>query len=191
MKRISKILAFILMFSTLVLSLTACGSDPTKEAQAAVEKEFEVLKNKDEKAFEELFGSDTLSSLGITGDDTEEDFKKIVGKIIENVNYSIVSSEKVDKENVTVKVDITALDMENVMQKYMESIVEFSLTEEAASLSEEESTNKAVELLLETISQPDLETVTTTVDLNVKKVDNKWAIQENDKLASAIMGGLE
>lgn len=191
MKKISKILAFILMFSTLVLSLTACGSDPTKEAQAAVEKEFEALKNKDEKAFEELFGSNPLDSLGITSDNAEENFKKIVNKILEGIDYSIISSEKIDNENVTVKVDITSLNMEDVMQKYMESIVDFSLNEEAASLSEEETNDKIVELLLETISQPDLETVKTTVDINVKKVDNKWTIQESDELTNALAGGLQ
>ena len=187
MKNILKILAFVLTFSTLTLSLTACGGDPTKEAQAVVEKEFETLKNPDDKTYEKYFGIDELSALGIKDEASQENFKKIIDKIITNIEYSIVSSEKIDNENVTVKVDITSLDTEIAMQNFMAEFVAFSMSEEAASLSDEEFNNKMLETFLEALSNPDLETVKSTVDIKVTKVDNKWVIEQNEELINSLV----
>ena len=186
MKNILKILAFVLTFSTLTLSLTACGGDPTKEAQAVVEKEFEVLKNPDDKAYEEYLGLDELSALGIEDEASQENVKKIIDKILTSIEYSIVSSEKIDNENVTVKVDVTSLDMEMAMQNFMAEFIAFSMTEEAANLSEEELNNKMLESLLEVLSNPDLETVKNTIDIKVTKVDNEWVIEQNEELINSL-----
>ncbi len=186
MKNLLKILAFVLTFSTLTLSLTACGGDPTKEAQAVVEKEFEVLKNPDDKAYEEYLGLDELSALGVTDEASQENVKKIIDKILTSIEYSIVSSEKVDNENVTVKVDVTSLDMEMAMQNFTTEFIAFSMTEEAANLSDEELNNKMLEILLEVLSNPDLETVKNTIDINVTKVDNEWVIEQNEELINSL-----
>ena len=187
MKNILKILAFVLTFSTLTVSLTACGGDPTKEAQAVVEKEFETLKNPDDKTYEKYFGIDELSALGIKDEASQENFKKIFDEFVSNLDYSIVSSEKIDDENITVKVDITSLDIEMILQNFMAEFIVFSMSEEAASLSKEELNNKMLETLLEVISNPDLETVKNTVDIKVTKVDNKWVVEQNEELINSLV----
>ena len=47
-EKISKIVALMLMFSTLLLSLTAC-SNPTKDAEATVTRNFDELKSLDDE----------------------------------------------------------------------------------------------------------------------------------------------
>ncbi len=189
MKKISKFLVLVLMFTTFVLSLTACSSDPTKDAEAAVTKTFDELKALNDTTFEEYFGENGLDSFGLT-EDNQEEFKKFIKAIVDNLSYTIVSSEKVDDNNVIVKVDVTAIKMENVMNKFIENSFAFAMTEEAQNLSEEEIAKKSMELLIEAISQPDLETITTTVDINVTKTDNVWDFQVDDKLLDAIYGGM-
>ncbi len=190
MKKLSKIFALMLSLSVLLLSLTACGSDPKKEAEAAVTKTFDELKALDDSVYDQYFGANGIASLGLTEDDSQEDFKKFIKTIVDNLSYKIVSSEEVDKDNVIVKVDITAIKMETVMIAFQDKILEFASSEESQNISPEDAVKKSLELLLETISQPNLETITTTVDLNVTKNDNNWEVPISEELINAIYGGM-
>lgn len=190
MKKLSKIFALMLSLSVLLLSLTACGSDPKKEAEAAVTKTFDELKALDDSVYDQYFGANGIASLGLTEDDSQEDFKKFIKTIVDNLSYKIVSSEEVDKDNVIVKVDVTAIKMETVMIAFQDKILEFASSEESQNISPEDAVKKSLELLLETISQPNLETITTTVDLNVTKNDNNWEVPISEELINAIYGGM-
>ncbi len=190
MKKLSKIFALMLRLSVLLLSLTACGSDPKKDAEAAVTKTFDELKALDDSVYDQYFGANGIASLGLTEDDSQEDFKKFIKTIVDNLSYKIVSSEEVDKDNVIVKVDVTAIKMETVMIAFQDKILEFASSEESQNISPEDAVKKSLELLLETISQPNLETITTTVDLNVTKNDNNWEVPISEELINAIYGGM-
>nr|WP_317358528.1 DUF5105 domain-containing protein [uncultured Tyzzerella sp.] len=190
MKKLSKIFALMLRLSVLLLSLTACGSDPKKDAEAAVTKTFDELKALDNSVYDQYFGANGIASLGLTEDDSQEDFKKFIKTIVDNLSYKIVSSEEVDKDNVIVKVDVTAIKMETVMIAFQDKILEFASSEESQNISPEDAVKKSLELLLETISQPNLETITTTVDLNVTKNDNNWEVPISEELINAIYGGM-
>lgn len=190
MKKISKFFALMLSLSILLLSLTACGNDPKKEAEEAVSKSFDELKALDDSVYEKYFGENGFASLGLTEDDNQEDFKKFIKTIVDNLDYKIVSSEEVDQNNVTVKVDVTAIKMEPVMMAFQDKVFEFVSSEEGANLSPDEASKKTFEFLLEAVSQPDLETITTTVDLNVTKKDNTWEVPMNEELINAIYGGM-
>lgn len=190
MKKLSKIFALMLRLSVLLLSLTACGSDPKKDAEAAVTKTFDELKALDDSVYDQYFGANGIASLGLTEDDSQEDFKKFIKTIVDNLSYKIVSSEEVDKDNVIVKVDVTAIKMETVMISFQDKILEFASSEESQNISPEDAVKKSLELLLETISQPNLETITTTVDLNVTKNDNNWEVPISEELINAIYGGM-
>lgn len=187
MKKISKIVALMLTFSMLLLSLTAC-SNPTKDAEAAVTRNFEELKALDDEVYDEYFGDDSLADLGLEG--SEEDFKMFTKTLMENIDYKIVSSEKVDDDTVIVKVDVTAIKMEVVMKNFIESVMKFSLGEDVNNLTEDELNKKVFELLVKAISQPDLEKVTTTVDITVKKEDDVWDFEPDDAFIDAIYGGM-
>ncbi len=188
MKKISKFLTLILMLSALVLGLTACG-DPTKNAETIVSKELDTLKAFDDNTFKEFFGEDSLSSFGLEGVD-EEQIKTFFKAIVDNLSYTIVSSEKVDDKTITVKTDITAIKMETVMKKFMEDIVAFGSSKEAANISQEDAVKKSVELLVNAVTQPNLETITTTVDIKVLKTDDGWSVQVDKDLLNAIYGGM-
>ena len=138
--------------------------------------------------YDEYFGDGGLSDIGLEG--SEEDFKKFTKTLMDNVEYKIVSSEKVDDNTVTVKVDITAIKMEVVMEKFMAGAMKLVLEEDVDNLTEEEINKKMFELLLDAISQPDLETVTTTVDITVKNEDGVWDFGADDALVDAIYGGI-
>lgn len=189
MKKFSKIINVILIFSMLVLSLTGCGSDPTKDAEAAVSKNLDEVKNVSDETYNEYMQLLGLASLEIPEESTEQ-LKIFVKTILDNIDYKIVSSEKIDDNNVTVKTDITSINMKAVMEKFQQEVANLSSSEDIKNLSQEEFTKKAFELLANTINQPDLEKVTTTVDIAVTKVDKEWQPTMDSEIINAIYGDM-
>ncbi len=189
MKKFSKIITVILMFSMLVLSLTGCGSDPTKDAEAAVSKNLDEVKNVSDETYNEYMQLLGLASLEIPEESTEQ-LKTFVKTILDNIDYKIVSSEKVDDNNVTVKTDITSINMKAIMEKFQQEVANLSSSEDIKNLSQEELTKKAFELLANTVNQSDLEKVTTTVDISVTKVDKEWQPTMDSEIINAIYGDM-
>ena len=106
--------------------------------------------------------------------------------MFENITYDIQSVDVIDTEGTAgVAVDITNIDMNIVMQQYMEKALEAS--ENSTDMTEEE----AMTLLKDSIAENKENTITKTVNLEVKKAeDGQWKVKTTDELNSILTGGL-
>lgn len=188
MKKIKHI-ALILMTAVLMFSLTGCGE--SKKAEAAVNGMFEAFKNLNFEAAQEYVN---VNDIGADETGTNENLKVVMDAVFKNLNCEILSSEKIDKNNVAVKANVTATDMKPVMQEYMVKAISYAFENAFADPqpSEEETNQKLEEILVECASKPDLETVTNEVDIKVVKADDgKWNVEVDDAFEDALLGGLE
>ena len=106
--------------------------------------------------------------------------------MFENITYDIQSVDVIDTEGTAgVAVDITNIDMNIVMQEYMKKALEAS--ENSTDMTQEE----AMTLLKDSIAENKENTITKTVNLEVKKAeDGQWKVKTTDELNSILTGGL-
>ena len=108
------------------------------------------------------------------------------------LNYKILSSAKVDDSTVTVKVEISNVDMKPVFTEFFTQALQYALTSAFADPqpTEEEINQKLEEMFNSCISKEGLATATREVDVKVVKDGDRWIIEGDDKLANALLGGL-
>lgn len=187
MKKI-KILTSLLLTFIIAFSLTGCGE--VKKAETAVTGMFNAFK---ELNFEEARKYVNVDDITSSEDESTANAEVIMKSVFKNLNYEIISSEKVDSNNVVVKTKITATDMKPVMGNFFTKALEYAFSNAFSEPqpTEEETNAKMEEILTECVSQPDLATVTNEVDIKVVKNENKeWEVKVDDAFVNAILGGL-
>lgn len=185
MKKIKLVIAAILTFA-LLLSLTGCAE--VKKAEKAVNGVFTALKSLDFDAAQKYMDIDE-----IVGENNDMNVIPIMEAIFDDLNYEILSAEKVDSSNVIVKTKITAIDMKPVMTDFTSKSIEYVIANAFAdpAPTQEETNKKIEEILIECASGTDLATVTNEVDIKVIKTEDKeWKIEADDTFVNALLGGL-
>lgn len=114
---------------------------------------------------------------------TEE--TKILQPILDNLKYKIVSTAQEDEENAVVTVEITAMDMAEVLKEVMTGMIDKKLTDSNSAASEDELMQG---LLLESM-QKKHGTVTNTVEISVAKEGWRWKAQADEVFIDAVLGG--
>lgn len=194
-KRLKNIVClFIIVIMT--ISLTGCGE--IKKAEATINNTFVALKELDfETASNYINIDDIMDADGETDKEEDDDSLSIDDSIImENLfgklEHKIISTEKIDKNTVVVKTEITAIDMKPILTEYLGKALQYAFANAFANPqpSEEETSKKMEELFIECISKDNLEMVTNEVDIKVIKVDKKWKVESAEELSSALLGGL-
>jgi hypothetical protein len=162
--------------------------DATEEAEEAVKKMFKALKSYDIEEAQMYVDVDEIASEA----DTNENSTLFIKTAFESLDYKIVSSEKIDDDNVTVNTSITAIDMKPVMSEFFTKAMQyaFSIAFAETQPSEEEQNKKMEEILVECITKPDLANVTNEVSVKVSKINDEWKIEADDAFTNAVLGGL-
>lgn len=118
-----------------------------------------------------------------TGEQTEE--TQMLQPILDSLSYKIVSTKQENEENAVVTVEVTAMDMTEVLKEVMTGMIDKKLGSSDSSASEKEQMQ---ELLLESM-QKKHGTITNTVEVLVEKQGWRWEAQPDDKLIDAMLGG--
>lgn len=189
MKKLRSLIAIVLVL-VLLFSFTGCGE--VQKAEASVNSMFKAFMNME---FDEARKYVNVDDIIDDAEDelTDEYSQVLLESIFSNLNYEIISSEKIDSNTVMVKTKITATDMVPVLRDYMTQAFQyaFSVAFSYPQPSEEETQQKMLDMLKEIVSQPELATVTNEVDLKVVKTESKeWKIESDDAFGNAITGGL-
>lgn len=193
MKKYTKIVSLLIVLAMMATCLVACGGPtPEQQAETAVNTCLNALKAGDlETAAKYLDDADVTSV-----DDTDEDSmvnSVIMEKIFAKLEHKILSTQKIDDNTVTVKAEITNLDMKPVFTEFFTQALQYAL---GSAFSEnppsEEETNEEMTKIFDTcISKEDLATVTKEVEIKVVKTEDQWILQSSDLLSDALLGGLE
>ena len=187
MRKIKSIIEILLIF-VFMLSLTSCGE--IKKAETAINGMFTAFKSLN---FEEAQKYVNVEDITNTGNEANDNSILIMKTVFGNLNYEIISSEKVDDNNVVVKTKITATDMKPVMGEFLTKALEYAFSNAFSNPqpTEEETNKKMEESWVECASTPDLATVTIEVDIKVVKTESKeWKIEADDTFVNALLGGL-
>lgn len=176
----------LLLALTMMLSLAACGgSMPNPEN--TVKEAMSAVNPFDAEKVNLYWGDGALNA-----EETDAATAQYVSMLFENMTYEITGSEVTDN-TATVDVSITNTDMgtamNDVMTTYFTEMLSaaFSGTE----MSEDEMTNRLMELIGETIVSDEYETVTTDVELGLTYENKTWTITSGqDEAIDAMMGNI-
>lgn len=191
MKKYSKIISLIIFIVTMATLLTGCGE--IKKAETTINNTFTALKELDFETASNYISVDEIMESDDESDDSLSlDDNLFMENLFDKLEHKIVSSEKIDKNTVIVKTEITAIDMKPVLAEYFGKALQYAFANAFANPqpSEEETNMKMEEMFVECISKEDLAMVTNEVDIKVVKVDKKWKIESADELSNALLGGL-
>ena len=186
-----KIIAHLLLISTIVLSLTSCGE--INKAETTINNTFTALKELDFETASTYINVDEIMESDNSDESLDLDSKLFMENLFGKLEHEIVSSEKIDKNTVIVKTKITAIDMKPILTEYFGKALQYAFENAFANPqpSEEETNKKMAEMFVECVSKENLAKITNEVDVKVVKVDKKWKIESTDELSNALLGGLE
>ena len=187
MKKIIAIISAVL----LCFSLTACGGGANK-AEDVVEGALNALKSVDLDHLTEY--------VDITYKDYDayklKQLEPIFSAISENLDYNIISTEQKDDDNVVVKTEVTVSDLPQFIGDYLSKIMEYGMTNYSnifsGEISQEETEQKALEMLNESLENADLSNFVTK-ELSVRVVkgdDKKWKVRVDDSFVSSLSSTL-
>ena len=101
----------------------------------------------------------------------------------DNLEWTILG-EKIENETAIVEVEITTKNFRQVLLNWIEKMSEKLETQE--DISEEEN----IELLEESIKQENVQTITTTANINLEKKGLLWKVKVDENLINVIYPGL-
>lgn len=188
MKRYSRIVALLLVVLFTLGTFTGCIFSPEKAAEREVDRVLSEINSENLEKIKEILD---FSEDENTGFATELITDSLLTLLFKNFEYEIISSQAIDDEYVEVTVNITNTDMGPVVTDFVKELTEYALKNlgEISSMTEEESSKIAMEILEECLSKEDLSTTTKEVVIHVNKVDGEWNIDMKDTLVDAILGG--
>lgn len=190
MKKIKNTIAIVLTI-ILAASISACGAkiDPP---ETVVDKALTALKASDFDTAAMYFDTDIGASIGKNTADNEnsneihnEDINnQIIQILMDNLQYTIVSSEESD-DTAVVTVKIKNINMADVMQDYLSEALNYVFSD----ISADELETKLNELLISSMDKNTENLVENEVDLILNKTETGWIIAVDTSFVDAITGG--
>ena len=118
------------------------------------------------------FEQSILESLG----EDDEVTKEAIKAMFSNLSWKVIKEEKQDEENATVEVEVTNKDFKTIMGNFTNKILKSAINGESIDEA------KTEQYLIEEMNNSEIENVTETQTIKVKKQDGKWQIlkEEND-----------
>lgn len=176
----------MVMILTLAFLTALCGCNEVKDAEGALNSAIAALQSGDyAKASGYINGSEILDNNEMLKN--AENTESLIKAMFSNLSCSINSSEKTDNSNVKINADITNVNTANAFKDTITQAFSLALSGE---VSQDEMESKILEIFAQNLSGEDVETVTSTIDINMVKTDEGWKVDANEELQDAITGGL-
>lgn len=181
----------------MLLSLCACGLK-RPSAQSVVEDTINSIISP-EAEFCGFYGTDNY---GVVSDESNETDSTEDGlsnetyqKMIQNISYTVISaSEDEEAGTAVVTVEITNINLGDVMitaiGEVFNYMLEFIFMPEDQQPSDEETSAILMASIEKSLDDPNVATITTTVDVSLKLVEDLWVIDNNYELGDALYGKL-
>ena len=178
----------ILVTILFVFSMAACADSNFPKAEESVNGFFKSLSEADLKTAESYCASDTGH---FTFTDPQEE--KLAKLIFSKTKHEIVSSVE-EGNTATVKVKVTNLDLQKIFEEMFGKIFDEALNSalEGEEISDEQSAEKMMQYLEESMSKPDAPVLTSDLAITLNKDNGKkiWVIQDNDAFVNSLTGKL-
>ena len=205
MKKFNQIISAILVIA-LAVSFCACGkkkgasdtksaskatSENSEGAEQSVKDMLDAFKKLDFKTAEKYVNLDDIK-VSDGESTTVADADTIFNAMFDKLDYKIVSTEKEDADTAYVVTEITAVDIQPVVNEYLKNMLQFALENafDEKKISDEENAAKMSELFKEAAEKEGKGTVTKTVKIKVKKDGKNWKVIPDDDFSEAVTGGI-
>ena len=183
-----KILSLILMVS-IAFALASC-SEKITSPEESVKNFFEAVNTYDESKIMEYSSDDNLLNLVKKSEGNKGIDKDLVMFLFSNLSYSIMEINE-DGDTCKAEIEITNVDMRNVMGQFMKEALSFALGEGLSSkMTDEDQAEKYKEILNKVIEDNKDTSVTNTVSVDLVKSEKNWKVQISKELINAITGDL-
>lgn len=169
-----------LIFLSLLVIVGLSGCAATKTPDEVVTSGLDGVEKLDTDALEKYFDEPLFTD--IMDDETINENTHL---FTEHLNYETLGSET-NETNAKVKTEITNIDMEPVLLEFFQRAFAFAFDD----ISEEEFQAKQEEILIDIMERDDVETITSTIDIELENIDDQWTIIVNDELKNALFGNI-
>ena len=180
--------ALFLSFVLILLSFSALSGCQKSSPEAAVKGFMEAVKTMDSDEMAKYCVDDGSGSELPASDDEDAQF---IMPIFKSLTYKIVSTEKPD-DVAAVTLEITTLNAKDAITSLLSELMLTALSHMGDDDFDEDA--YYAQRIEEALSREDLDTVTTTVVLDlVKSEDGEWLVtglDDNSEFLDAMTGGL-
>lgn len=180
-----KIILPIIIVAALVIGIVSAVvigiTKPTP--QKSLNNALNAIKNADvEKVNKYIDYNEIMESSELFNKNNDE----IQKALFEKLSWKIGKTTKNEEENsVSVEVEITNKDFGVIIKNYMDRVLKAAVSGERLSNEEFEK------FIKEELSKQDINTVSTTKNVEMVKVDGNWIIKNTQEFASVLLPGLE
>ena len=173
----ARIVAIILVLTFVIAVMSLTVPKPVR----VLEEMFKELKVGNFKKVNNYVEYSELVNIPELEMNNDENKQKL---LYENLEWSIKNIEK-GKEEVKVEVEVTNKNFETVMKNYTNSVIKNIFTSKDISMENIEN------YLVEELQNNEVDKVTNTKVLTIKKQDKKWKVVVDENLKEALYPGLQ
>lgn len=186
----SKILKIVLgaIIAIVVIALIVFGVSKisSKNPVDSIKSFVETLKNGDFDTAKTYASDETFNAFGF---DTETDDLEMMKCYFKNLDVKVVDITKAKNEAV-VKVEISNKNLKMILQNYIQKAFELAMSSINSTEANEGMETELLEYFKSQFDSEEIDTVTTTVDIVLNKVDKEWKVVITEELRDAILPGL-
>jgi len=178
----------ITLCTVLALMVGLCGCTVNK-AEAVLTQYLDAVGDIQYAAANELAIIDAADEDKIDPVLTQSDFNDA---LLASLTYDIWSSEKVDGDTVTFRVQLHQIAMKQVYSDVITQYSEYMLEQSTQGIdpTEEEITQVLNQYMLKAVQDNKTVKTTSTVEIEMRKVDGEWKVVMDKELLNGLFGGL-
>jgi len=173
----------IIAIVTIVFIVTKLSE---KKPSDAVVSFVENLQNGELEIAKSYTSDNTFSAFGF---DTENDDLEMIKYYFKYLDLNVVDITK-SKSEAIVRVELNNKNLKTILQKYIQKALELAMSSLGSSEKKDGMEAELLEYFKSKFESEEIDTVTTTVDIVLNKVDKEWKVVVTEELRDAILPGL-
>ena len=187
MDKKTKMIIYAVAAVILILLVVVCAAKiKASKPATALNNLVKELNNGNFKKAGEYCADNTMDLFGV--DENIEDLE-MVKLYYKNIDIKVNKVTK-SKDTAVINVEISNKDLGKILNNYMNKAKELALENLNKKVTTKDMENQLLQYFKSQFEAEGIETVTTTVDVVLNKVDGKWKVVVDSNLRNAFLPGL-
>lgn len=187
MDKKTKMIVYAVAAVILILLVVVCAAKiKASKPVTALNNLVKELNNGNFKKAEEYCADNTMDLFGV--DENVEDLE-MVKLYYKNIDIKVNKVTK-SKDTAVINVEISNKDLGKILNNYMNKAKELALENLNKKVTTKDMENQLLQYFKSQFEAEGIETVTTTVDVVLNKVDGKWKVVVDSNLRNSFLPGL-
>ena len=187
MDKKTKMIIYAVAAVILILLVVVCAAKiKASKPATALNNLVKELNNGNFKKAGEYCADNTMDLFGV--DENIEDLE-MVKLYYKNIDIKVNKVTK-SKDTAVINVEISNKDLGKILNNYMNKAKELALENLNKKVTTKDMENQLLQYFKSQFEAEGIETVTTTVDVVLNKVDGKWKVVVDSNLRNSFLPGL-